>query len=148
MPPALLQVAVFNTHPRYRISKKVVERYVARVMGGRKARITVVFVASQRAKFINRTFLNHNYVTDVISFTLEHAPVLEGEIYVNLDRARSQAVEYGVSRACEIARLVIHGALHLIGFDDMQRGKARRMKTEEDRQVKYWFGQAQERKKL
>jgi probable rRNA maturation factor len=84
-------------------------------------------------------YLNHDFVTDVLSFPLESGRLLEGEIYVNLDRARAQAGEYGVSQANEIARLVIHGTLHLVGFDDTTAQKAKVMKVQEDRHVHYWF---------
>ncbi len=110
-----------------------------RVLGQRKACVSIVFVDSQRCKSINRTFLGHNFVTDVISFRMEPPPGLEGEIYVNLDRAKQQAEEYNVSFANEVARLVIHGTLHLIGCDDVNPGDAKKMKLLEDAHVRYWF---------
>jgi rRNA maturation RNase YbeY len=70
---------------------------------------------------------------------LEIRPALDGEVYVNLDRARKQARDYSVSFGNEVARLVIHGTLHLAGFDDSAPRTAARMKAEEDRQVQYWF---------
>lgn len=113
--------------------------YIKRVLGRKRAAISVVFIGSQRCKAINRTFLNHNYVTDVISFTLETQPMLEGEIYINLDRANQQAREYGVSFSNEVARLVIHGALHLIGLEDATVAQQKRMKAVEDEHLRFWF---------
>ncbi len=133
------KVSVFNSHRRYRIGTKRVRDYVKRILGKRRADISIVFVDSHRCKSINRTFLGHNYVTDVISFCLETAPVLEGEIYVNLDRAKRQAHEYSETFTNEIARLVIHGTLHLIGYDDVNASDARKMKSLEDSHVRYWF---------
>lgn len=132
-------VTVINAHRRYRIPKKRIARYVQRVIGKKKANITVIFIDSRYSKAINRHYLNHNFTTDVISFALESTPVLEGEIYVNLDRARMQAREYGVSFANEAARLVIHGALHLIGYDDATTRKQRVMKNIENMHVQHWF---------
>ena len=132
-------VLVFNAHPAYRIRKRVIEEYVKRVVGKRKAQMSVIFVDSHRSKTINRTFLNHNYVTDVVSFCLEQAPILEGEVYVNLDRARQQAQEYNVSFKNEVARLVIHGCLHVIGFDDKTTNQKKKMKLVEDKHVRHWF---------
>lgn len=83
---------------------------------------------------MNREFLRHNYPTDVLSFPLEGGANLEAEIYVNLDRARIQAREHGVSFANEVARLVIHGTLHLAGYDDRGKRKAGMML---ERQEKY-----------
>ncbi|MBI5472102.1 MAG: rRNA maturation RNase YbeY [Ignavibacteriae bacterium] len=130
---------MFNAHRRYRVRKARVEGYVKQVFGTRKALITVVFVDSQRCKSINRTFLRHNYVTDVISFCLETSPILEGEVYVNLDRARAQAREYNVTQTNEIARLVIHGCLHLAGYDDTTTAQRAAMKAAEDKALQQLF---------
>lgn len=132
-------VTVINAHRRYRIPKKRIARYVQRVIGKKKANITVIFIDSRYSKAINSRYLNHNFTTDVISFALDSTPVLEGEIYVNLDRAKMQAREYGVSFSNETARLVIHGALHLIGYDDTTTRKQRVMKNREDMHVQHWF---------
>ncbi len=137
------QISVFNAHRRYRIPKTRVEQYVKKVLGKKKGAVSVVFVDSHRCKSINRNFLGHNFVTDVISFTLEIPPALEGEIYVNLDRAKQQAKEYEVSFANEVARLVIHGTLHLIGYDDVRASDAKKMKVIEDANVRYWFAPPQ-----
>ncbi|MEK7249900.1 MAG: rRNA maturation RNase YbeY [Bacteroidota bacterium] len=133
------RVLVFNAHRRYRIRKKLVEKYVRRVVGKRKTTVSVVFVDSRCCKSINKKYLNHNYVTDVISFTIEQTPTLEGEVYINLDRAKQQAREYDVSFANEVGRLVIHGALHLIGYEDQTESERKKMKTVEDKHVHYWF---------
>jgi rRNA maturation RNase YbeY len=82
--------------------------------------VSVVFVGSRFIRRINRRYLQHDYVTDVIAFPLgegKETP-LEGEIYVNLDRARSQAREYKVPFSEETRRLLIHGTLHLLGYAD------------------------------
>ncbi len=132
-------VSVFNAHPRYRIARKDVERYVLQALGRRQAHISVVCIDSYRCKAINRKFLNHDCVTDVISFTIEEAPALGGEIYVNLDRAKQQAKEYGVTFANEIARLVIHGVLHVIGYDDATAAQKKQMRALEDKHVRRIF---------
>lgn len=138
----MLSVKVFNAHRARRVNGKRLSHYVYRVLrsgGVKRARVSVVCVDSRHSRRINREFLKHDYVTDVMSFPLETGPVLEGELYLNLDRARTQAKEFGVSVGCEVARLVIHGTLHLLGFDDSTPRKRRRMKAEEDRQLQYWY---------
>jgi rRNA maturation RNase YbeY len=87
--------------------------------------------------------LHHDEVTDVITFPLETGKVLEGEIYVNLDRARRQARTYHVSIAEETARLVVHGVLHLLGYDDRSAREARRMTRVQERHVRFWFPHTQ-----
>ncbi len=117
----MITVSVINAHPfrrapLRRIARMVRGTFQCERIGG--ASIGVVLVDSRRIRRINRRYLAHDFVTDVISFPLELRPRLEGEIYVNLDRARSQAKEFGVSGWNEVVRLVVHGALHLAGYDD------------------------------
>lgn len=138
----MVRVDVFNAHPTRRVAAVDARRYVRRVLrrcGVTKARVTVVFVDSPYSKRINKRYLGHDYATDVISFRLENRPVLDGEVYVNLDRAQKQAREYSVTFSNEVARLVIHGTLHLADFDHSAPRMAARMKAEEDRHVQYWF---------
>lgn len=67
---------------------------------------------------INRTFLGHDYATDVIAFDLGDGSAIEGEICVGADMAFRQAREFGVTFSNEILRLVAHGFLHILGHDD------------------------------
>lgn len=135
----MLRVEVTNAHPRYRLPKQPIRQYIRRVLGTREATISVVFIDSRRCRALNREFLQHDYVTDVITFPLETRPRLEAEIYVNLDRARQQARELKLSFREEVARLVIHGTLHLMGYDDRAKHSAQRMFRAQERQIRHWF---------
>jgi len=109
------------------ISRAEAERCVSYVCAKEKrnkASLTVVFTGDTAMRAINKKHLGHDRTTDVISFTLEDTP-LEGEVYVNLEQARRQAQEYGVTPLNEATRLVVHGVLHCCGYDDMtERGRA------------------------
>jgi rRNA maturation RNase YbeY len=134
----VIDVAVFNAHPALRIRRAGVIaaiRCVAKGERRKQAALSVVFVGNRTSARMNRRFLGHAGGTDVISFPLGEGRAIEGEIYVNLDRARTQAGEYGVRFADEIRRLVVHGTLHLFGYDDRTAPLARRMKKREDRYV-------------
>jgi probable rRNA maturation factor len=138
----MLVIGVTNAHHRYRIAKGPVVGYVRRVLRAERiqqANVSLVFVGSRYCRSLNRKYLGHDFVTDVLSFTLEPAKNLEGEIYVNIDKARQQAREYGVSMANELARLVIHGTLHLLGYDDRTLRAAKHMRKREERHLQYWF---------
>jgi probable rRNA maturation factor len=146
----MLAIEVFNAHGKRRAPVKKTIGYVKRVLQSsqvRNARIGVVFVDSRYCRVINRKYLRRDHATDVISFPLEERPVLEGEVYVNLDRARSQARTYGVSFSHEVARLVVHGVLHLLGFDDVTAGERTLMKSEEDRHLRFLFDRVREKEK-
>jgi len=135
----MLDVIVANTHQKLRAPNARIRdavRFVLQKEGVSTAELAVVFVTSRRSRLLNREFLQHDYVTDVISFPLEERPRIEGEIYVNLDRARQQALRYGVGFANEILRLVVHGTLHLLGYDDTTTRSAEVMHERQERYVK------------
>jgi probable rRNA maturation factor len=118
----MIRTQVFNAHPNYRRQQAGIILLLRRVLRGEaihNAAINVIFVNNQRMIKLNTKYLGHTYTTDVISFPLaEKENFVEGEIYVNLDRAQRQAEEFGISFSKEITRLVIHGALHLAGYTD------------------------------
>jgi rRNA maturation RNase YbeY len=136
-----MRVEVFNAHPGRRVAAEPASRQVRRVLhseGIRRGTVRIVFHDDRASRRLNRAFLRHDRATDVISFPLETRPALEGEIYVNLDRARRQAHRFGVSYGNEVARLLTHGALHLAGYEDATAAGRRRMKAKEDAMVEYW----------
>jgi len=127
---------VVHAHRRKRPAAQPIVRLVRTALrqeGIRDAAVGVVFIGSRRCRRLNREWLGHDYVTDVISFPLGERGRVEGEVYVNLDRAAVQARAYGVSVKDEIARLVAHGVLHLAGYDDRRPADARKMRAAEDR---------------
>jgi len=129
-------IRVFNAHPRYRLRHDSTIAFVRRVLRGEKvdrAALSIVFIPDRMMIALNSTYLRHRYTTDVLSFPLnEHAKALEGEVYVNLDQAHRQAKEYSVSEREERKRLIIHGVLHLIGYDDTTGKRREQMHRQEN----------------
>lgn len=83
---------------------------------------------------INETFLHHAGPTDVITFNhAEHAAQLHGELFICHDVAVTQAREFRTTWPSELVRYVVHGVLHLRGFDDHRAADRRKMKREENR---------------
>lgn len=87
----------------------------------------IIFVDSKKIHEINKTYRNVDRVTDVISFALEDNKTIEldhrllGDIYICIEKAEEQAKEYGHSFLRELAFLTIHGLLHLLGYDHMEK---------------------------
>lgn len=69
---------------------------------------------------INREFLKHDSYTDVIAFDDSVGEIVSGEIYISIDTVRKNAREYGCSIMEETVRVMIHGLLHLCGYDDIK----------------------------
>jgi probable rRNA maturation factor len=97
-----------------------VVRAVLRAEQVREARVSVTFVSNRRIAAINWRHLSHRGSTDVISFGL-HAAVDElpvaGDIYIAPDVARRNALAHGIGAREELTRLVVHGVLHVLGFE-------------------------------
>ncbi len=130
-----MPVLVFSDHDAGETLRNETKRIAEYVLTkeGRKAEIGIVFVDEIKIKDLNRNFLKHDFVTDVISFPLDETEgVVEGEVYVCIDQAVRQARQYGVSMHREVFRLVIHGILHLLGYDDSTPRKKSVMKQKED----------------
>lgn len=90
--------------------------------------VSFVFVDNERIKEINKTYRNKDSETDVISFAFmdeEINPDTDftnyGEIYISLEKAESQSIEYGHSFDRELCFLTVHGLLHLLGYDHMKK---------------------------
>ncbi len=130
-----MRIQVSYDHPRLRFPRRETIRAIRSVLRKeqRKAEgVSVVFTNNTRIHFLNRKHLGHDYVTDVIAFELEREPRLETEIYINLDRARSQAKEFGETFRSETYRLLVHGLLHVLGYDDKTAKARASMRRKED----------------
>jgi probable rRNA maturation factor len=95
--------------------------------------LNYVFVNDEKLLSINQDFLNHETYTDIITFNLaEHSLNIHGEIYISLDRVVENAHKFEVDFLDEILRVVAHGILHLIGFDDKKSTDKKQMRKEEN----------------
>lgn len=83
-------------------------------------------------KELNNKFLRHNYATDVISFKYDEGNVINGEVYVSIEKVKENAKKYKVSVKNELERVLIHGTLHLCGFLDYNEKERKKMRSEED----------------
>ncbi len=99
------------------------------------AEISIVIVDDEYIIRLNQEYLNKNTTTDVLSFRLtdDTGDKLEGEVYANIEQITRQASDYHVLMEDEISRIVIHGVLHLLGFDD-QTGEQNKIMTEKEDQ--------------
>ena len=102
-------------------------KFVLKKMDLEKAIFNIIFVSNEEIHNINKEYRNVDRVTDVISFALEDNNDITyddfrllGDIYIAIDVAYSQALEYNHSREREVCFLATHGLLHLLGYDHME----------------------------
>lgn len=116
-------IAVSSDGVRLPIARARAERAVRSVLRAERVRhaiVSVTFVSNARIRTLNRRHLGRNRLTDVIAFAFRRtgprAPVT-GDVYIAADVARSSAAQNGVTAAEEVLRLVVHGTLHVLGYE-------------------------------
>jgi len=129
----MISIRVFHAHPDRSFRSREAVRIARNVLKGEgveSADLNVVFTGDKEMLKLNGKYLKHRRQTDVISFSLgagEEVPRVEGEVYVNLDQAKRQKKAYRVTLTNEVSRLVVHGVLHLSGYEDRTRGERKKM---------------------
>ena len=102
--------------------------------------VSINFITAEEIIPINDSYLGHNYSTDIITFNYSGENyTLDGEIFISLDDASYYANKYKVDLSSEIVRLVIHGFLHLVGYDDKTSEDKKEMKKFENKLVEKYF---------
>ena len=96
------------------------------------ASIIYIFSDDEFIHQINKEYLRHNTYTDIITFDLSEDDTLDGEIYISLERVKDNAQKFEAKYVDEIHRVMIHGVLHLLGYNDKTPSQQRKMKAKED----------------
>ena len=124
---------VYNTD--FELSnKEQVSDWVLRVVnskGYKLGNIVYAFFNDEDLKELNIKFLNHDYYTDVISFDETADQVVSGNIAISVDRVKENATQIGVDFEEELHRVMIHGVLHFIGFNDKTSSEKKEIREQE-----------------
>lgn len=94
--------------------------------------IDYIFCSDNYLHQLNVDFLNHDTLTDIISFDYSVGKELHGEIYISVDRVKENASDFEVSFENEMTRVMIHGILHYCGYKDKSEDEAKLMRSKED----------------
>ena len=94
--------------------------------------ISVIFCSDDYLLSLNKKHLNHNYYTDVITFNYCSNKTISGDIFVSVDRVRAFSIDTNTSFLSEINRVIVHGVLHLCGFNDKKPDEILKMRKLED----------------
>ena len=94
--------------------------------------LSFIFASDKYIREMNMEFLQHNYDTDVIAFDYKKGNVISGEIYLGINTIRKNAVQYRNTILNEVLRVMVHGVLHIIGYDDKTEIEEKKMKKMED----------------
>ncbi|HET54655.1 MAG TPA: rRNA maturation RNase YbeY [Ignavibacteria bacterium] len=128
---------------KYRINKKTVHSIISKLKKEFQFKVLFLeinFVDSKQISDINESYLSHKGSTDIITFNYSKDTFnLDGECYICVPDAIENAKKYKISVQNELLRLIIHGVLHLLGYDDTKEPEKKKMKKEENRLVNLFF---------
>jgi len=120
--------------------------FIARMFEMEKCKagqINFIFCSDEFLLEINKTYLQHDYYTDIITFNLsaEGSSFIDGEVYISIDTITDNALRFSNSVSKELHRVMFHGILHLIGYDDSSQRLQTIMTDKEDFYLQLYFDQ-------
>lgn len=107
-------------------------RLVAESEIRRVGNVSIIFCSDNYILDINQRYLGHDYFTDIITFDYCEGDRLSGDLFISVDSVRENSIEYGTDFMDELYRVIVHGILHLIGYDDHTEGDIAVMRSKEN----------------
>lgn len=116
-------------------SKRLYKKWIADIVteyGYSIGDFNFIFASNEYILEMNKKYLNHHYNTDVITFNYNNGVVLSGDIFISVDQVKINSKKLEVLFIEELNRVIIHGVLHLIGFDDQTEDEQQMMRKKEN----------------
>ena len=120
--------------PKYKRIVREIEKKEKQRIG----EICFIFVSAKHIEILNRDFLSHDYVTDVITFVRGKKLIRSGDVYICPERVLANADEMKIDKEIEMIRVMIHGILHLLGYTDTNADEVTNMRRKEDYYLKMY----------
>jgi rRNA maturation RNase YbeY len=98
--------------------------------------IAYIFCSDEALLEMNQQFLDHDTYTDIITFDYRDGDIINGEIYISIDRVRENAEKFKTTFENELHRVMIHGVLHICGYKDKGKAAAEAMRKKENAALK------------
>ncbi|MDA7950014.1 MAG: rRNA maturation RNase YbeY [Pirellulaceae bacterium] len=131
----MIEIHFSNEHPTATVLSEpfiAAVEYILKDKNITRGEISLAVVDDKKIHELNLAYLDHDYPTDVLSFALEEGDnFLEGEVIVSYDTAKQKGVEYAWPPEQELLLYVIHGTLHLVGYDDKEENARLEMRQKE-----------------
>ncbi|MCQ2171875.1 MAG: rRNA maturation RNase YbeY [Bacteroidales bacterium] len=94
--------------------------------------VNIIFCSDNYILDVNMQYLQHDYFTDIITFDYCEGKTLSGDLFISIDSVRENSVFYGTEFRDELNRVIVHGILHLVGYDDHSDEDIILMRSKED----------------
>ena len=122
-----------------KIKKRITTGWIKQVIyveGKRMGDISFIFCSDEYLLDVNRKYLNHDYYTDIITFDNVEGIVINGDIFISVDRVKENSKVFKTGFDDEVHRILIHGVLHLLGYKDKTKQDKLLMTEKEDLYLK------------
>ena len=106
--------------------------------GNKIQNLNFLIVGDKRMIHFNKTYLNHDYSTDIITFDNAENKKISGDIVISIERVKENSKKYKVKLEDELRRVMAHGLLHLLGYDDKNEKEKKRMRKKENYYLKMY----------
>ncbi len=133
----------FEKDTPFRVPRRAVRRWIKDTVkqeGRQQRNINIITTGDPELTQINIEYLDRSYRTDVISFLYEEEKGIEGEVYISIDTVIENARKFKTTPELEWLRVVIHGVLHLLGYEDQNPDQKERMRSREDHYLERFPG--------
>ena len=133
----MAKVNFFSEDVSFKLSNPIkVSRWIQSVVTAEKHKLenlNYIFCSDQYLRKMNIEYLNHTTFTDIITFSnSERRGTIEGDIFISIDRVKENASKFSQDFQDELHRVMVHGALHLLGYKDKTKAEKGRMREKED----------------
>ena len=115
--------------------KRILKEWLKRVILNEKripGELNIIIVSDDALLKINKKYLKHDYFTDIITFNYNNGNIVSGDIYISMDRVLENALKLHVSDKTELNRVIAHGVLHLLGYNDETKEQKEEIRKMED----------------
>lgn len=127
----------FNYETAFKLkNEKQISNWISKVItkyGFTEGEINYIFCNDEYLLKLNVEFLNHDTLTDIISFDYTLRSQISGDIFISIERVQENAVELSQTLENELHRVIIHGVLHYLGYKDKTSAQKQLMRAEEDK---------------
>ncbi len=132
-----LQISYFSEETTFVLKEKAhVREWIKNTIsneGFRCGALNFIFCTDEYLLTINKQYLDHDTYTDIVTFdSSEVEDLIEGDIFISIDRVRENALKYSKTERDELHRVIIHGVLHLLGYKDKSDEDEKKMRSKED----------------
>jgi probable rRNA maturation factor len=144
-----MEIMIDDRQSRHQLPKQKIQKTAERILsalGYPEGELSILIVDDEQIAKLNTTYLNHDGPTNVISFPMQEGPFTEvtpnllGDVVISADTAHQEAVDAGMETMDRFYQLLIHGILHLVGYDHVHSAEEAQMMDQKSDELFKWIG--------